>query len=274
MGVFLGALSAVFYGVADFLGGEGAKRAPAPAVVLWSGIISFPLVVAAALVAGGQAAPSDWAMGALAGISGAFGLVSLFAGLARGRAASVAPVSAVLAGIIPVLAAVTLGERPSLIAWTGVVLAIPAVALSAAIGSSFRAEGVAFGFAAGLGFGGYAVIIDLTAEGSRLLPLIPARAATMAVVGALALTGLWRVTRWVEVPGWIVAGNGVLDVAGNIALLAGLRAGSLALVAVAASFFPAVTVAMARIVNGESLLRRQVVGIVLTLVALAAIALG
>lgn len=274
MGVFLGALSAVFYGVADFLGGEGAKRAPAPAVVLWSGIISFPLVVIAALVVGGEAASSDWAIGALAGTSGAFGLVSLFAGLARGRAASVAPVSAVLAGIIPVLAAVTLGERPSLLAWTGVVLAIPAVALSAAVGSSFRAEGVAFGFAAGLGFGGYAVIIDLTAGASRLLPLIPARAATMAVVGALALAGFWRVTRWVGVPGWIVAGNGVLDVAGNIALLAGLRAGSLALVAVAASFFPAVTVAMARIVNGESLLRRQVVGIVLTLVALAAIALG
>jgi uncharacterized membrane protein len=274
VGVLLGALSAVFYGAADFLGGEGAKRAPAPAVVLWSGVVSFPVVVVVALMFGGEAASSDWVIGAFAGISGAFGLVSLFAGLARGRAASVAPVSAVLAGIFPVLAAVTLGERPSLLAWLGVTLAIPAVALSAAVGSSLRAEGVAYGFAAGLGFGGYAIVIDLTAEGSRLLPLIPARAATMGVVAALALAGVWRVAGWMRVPRWIVAGNGVLDVAGNIALLAGLRAGSLALVAVAASFFPAVTVAMARIVNGERLLRRQVVGIVLTLLALSAIALG
>lgn len=274
MGVLLGALSAVFYGAADFLGGEGAKRAPAPAVVLWSGVVSFPVVLVVAPVAGGEAAFSDWVIGALAGTSGAFGLVSLFAGLARGRAASVAPVSAVLAGMFPVLAAVALGERPSTLAWLGVALAIPAVALSAAIGSSLRTEGVVFGFAAGLGFGGYAIIIDLTAEGSRLLPLISARAATMAVVAVLALAGLWRVAGWKGVPGWIVAGNGVLDVTGNIALLVGLRTGSLALVAVAASFFPAVTVAMARLVNGERLLRRQVVGILLTLAALSAIALG
>ena len=272
MGVLLGALSAVFYGVADFLGGEGAKRAPAAAIVLWSGVVSFPFAVAAALVAGGRAHPSDMIVGALAGASGAFGLV--FAGLARGRAASVAPVSAVLAGAFPVLIAVAQGERPSVLAWAGVLLALPAVALSAAVGSSLPPEGVGWGVAAGFGFGGYAVLIDLTSESSRLLPLISARGATMLVVGAVALGGVWSVTGPRQVPARLVAGNGILDVAGNIALLAGLRAGSLALVAMAGSFFPAVTVALARIVNGEHLLRRQVAGIALTFAALAAIALG
>lgn len=136
MGVLLGALSAVLYGVADFLGGEGAKRAPAAAIVLWSGIVSFPFVVVVALMVGGTAGSGDLIIGALAGVSGAFGLVFLFAGLARGRAASVAPVSAVLAGAFPVLVAVALGERPSALAWVGVLLALPAVALSAAVGSS------------------------------------------------------------------------------------------------------------------------------------------
>lgn len=274
MGVLLGALSAVFYGAADFLGGEGAKRAPAAAIVLWSGIVSFPFVVVVALAVGGEATTGDWVFGALAGTSGAFGLVFLFTGLARGRAASVAPVAAVLAGIFPVLAAVALGERPSLLAWVGVTLAVPAVALSASVGSALRSEGVGFGFAAGLGFGGYAIIIDMTAETSRILPLISARAATMLVVGALALAGLWSIVGPRLVPVGIVLGNGLLDVSGNIALLTGLRMGSLALVAVAASFFPAVTVAMARMVNGERLRARQVVGIALALGALAAIALG
>ncbi|MGH8946525.1 MAG: EamA family transporter, partial [Acidimicrobiia bacterium] len=223
MGVLLGALSAVFYGMGDFLGGEGAKRAPAPAIVLWSGVASFPFVVLAALLVGGRAGAVDLAIGALAGASGAFGLVSLFAGLAKGRAATVAPVSAVLAGIFPVLAAVALGERPSSLAWLGVALAIPAVALSAAVGSSLRAEGAVYGLAAGLGFGGYAIVIDLTAEASRLLPLITARAATMVVVAVVALAGAWRVTGPRGVPAGIVVGNGLLDVAGNVALLAGLR---------------------------------------------------
>ncbi|MGH8944601.1 MAG: EamA family transporter, partial [Acidimicrobiia bacterium] len=101
-----------------------------------------------------------------------------------------------------------------------------------------------------------------------------ARAATMVLVAVVALAGAWRVTGPRGVPTRIVVGTGLLDVAGNVALLAGRRVGSLALVAVAGSFFPAVTVTMARIVNGERLLRRQVIGIVLTLVALAAIALG
>jgi drug/metabolite transporter (DMT)-like permease len=41
---------------------------------------------------------------------------------------------------------------------------------------------------------------------------------------------------------------------------------------VAASFYPAVTVILARLVNGESLRKRQMVGIAGTLVALALIA--
>ena len=60
----------------------------------------------------------------------------------------------------------------------------------------------------------------------------------------------------------------------NVALLLALRAGSLALVAVAASFYPAVTVLMARVINSEHLRKRQILGLGLTLVALAAIAFG
>jgi drug/metabolite transporter (DMT)-like permease len=43
---------------------------------------------------------------------------------------------------------------------------------------------------------------------------------------------------------------------------------------VSSSFYPVVTVVLARIVNQEHLRGRQVFGIVMTLVALAAIALG
>jgi hypothetical protein len=63
-------------------------------------------------------------------------------------------------------------------------------------------------------------------------------------------------------------------VSGNVALLLAVRAGSLALAAVAASFYPAVTVIMARMVNSEHLLGRQVFGLGLTVLAMTAIALG
>lgn len=276
MGIFLGAISAVLYGVGDFLGGEGAKRAPAASVVLWAGVVSFPLIGGMAWALGGTATAGDLWAGGIAGGVGALGLVMLFAGLGRGHAAAVAPASAAVGAIIPVLFGVLAGERPSFLAWAGVVVAIPAVVLSSWVADADHVTfgGVRFGLLAGIGFGGYAVILDRTSEASGLLPLIPARGATMLVILIVATIGVWKVTGYRQVPRVIVAANGVLDLAGNVTLLLALRAGSLALVGVAASFYPAVTVLLARFINSEPVRARQVLGVVLTLIALAAIALG
>jgi drug/metabolite transporter (DMT)-like permease len=276
VGILLGGLTSLFYGFGDFLGGEGAKRAPAAAIVLWAGVVSFPLVSVIALVNGGSASGADFAIGAAAGTAGALGLVFLFAGLGKGHAAAVAPAAGAVAAILPVVAAVATGERPSTLAWLGVGLAIPAIVLSSWVADPGNLPwgGVGFGVIAGLGFGGYLVIIDRTSAGSELLPLITARAATMVVVLVVAAIGMWKVTGFAQVPRGIVIGSGLLDVAGNIALLVGLRVGPLALVAVSSALYPVVTVVLARVVNQEHLRGRQVFGIVMTLVALAAIALG
>lgn len=276
MEVVLGGISSLLYGFADFLGGEGAKRAPAAAIVLWAGVLSFPVILIVALVVGGDAGLFDYLLGALAGMAGAVGLVSLFAGLGRGQAAAVAPTAAAVAAIVPVIVAVIGGERPSLLAWVGVVVAIPAIVLSSWVadpGESLRGS-VGYGLAAGLGFGGFAAVIGFTASESNLLPLVTSRASTMIAVLLLTAFGVWRLVGFGSSPRLLVAGNAVLDVSGNIALLLAIRAGSLALAAVAASFYPAVTVLLARLVNGEHLRGRQVAGIALTVAAMSAIALS
>jgi len=84
LGVLLGGLSSLLYGVGDFLGGEGAKRVSAATVVLWAGIVSFPLIVVVATLVGGEVGSVDLWLGAAGGSWGAIGLVSLFAGLGRG----------------------------------------------------------------------------------------------------------------------------------------------------------------------------------------------
>lgn len=276
MGVLLGGLSSLLYGVGDFLGGEGAKRVTAATVVVWAGLVSFPLIVIVALLSGGDAQSSDLWLGAAGGSAGALGLVSLFAGLGRGQAAAVAPAAAAFGGIVPVVVAVIIGDPISTWTWIGVLVAIPAIVLCSWVGEAGDVPlgGVGYGLAAGLGFGIYTVLLDQTSEASALLPLIPARAATMVVVSLIALFGVWRVSGFSSIPKRIILGNGLLDVSGNVTLLIALRVGSLAPVAVAASFYPAVTVLMARIVNSEHLRGRQVFGLVLTLGALAVIAVG
>lgn len=276
MGALLGGLASLLYGVGDFLGGEGAKRAPPASIVLWAGVISFPIVAVVAFLVGGSATRGDLLLGVVAGACGGVGLVFLFAGLGRGQAAAVAPASAAFSGVFPVMVALLTGERPSFLVWVGVALAVPAIVLSSWVAEpgDVRFGGLWYGVAAGLGFGGYVIAIGGTSESSELLPLVTARASTMAVVVLISVLGLWRVTGLRRVPNAIVIGNGLLDVGGNIALLAALRVGSLATVGVTASFFPAVTVAMARVINREHLRGRQIVGLVLTIAALGAITVG
>lgn len=155
-------------------------------------------------------------------------------------------------------------------------MAIPAIVLCSWVQEpgDLPWGGVGYGIVAGLGFGGYTVIIDQTSEASALLPLVTARASTMIVILIVAAAGVWRVVRFPSMPRRIVIGNGLLDVGGNVALLAGLRLGTLALVGVAASLYPAVTVVMARYVNGEAIAARQFTGLVLSLLAIGLIVVG
>lgn len=276
MGVFLGAVSSLLYGLGDFLGGEGAKRVSAATVVFWAGVVSIPLIAAIAFLVGGEIETSDIWWGAAAGASGGLGLVILFAGLGKGHAAAVAPAAAVMSGVLPLLVAVIDGETLSGLDWVGVVVAVPAIVLCSWVADSgdLPLGGVWYGLVAGIGFGGYTICINLTSEGSGLIPLVPARTATMLVVAGLAAVRVWTVSPWRASPRGIIVGNGLLDVSGNVALLLALRAGSLARVSIAASFYPAVTVLMARVINSEHLTARQITGLGLTLVALAAIAAG
>jgi drug/metabolite transporter (DMT)-like permease len=274
--VLLGGITSVLYGVGDFLGGQGAKRAPAASIVLWSGVLSFPLIALAALIVGGEPAAGDFGLGVLAGVAGSVGLVLLLAGLGRGHAAAVAPVAAAVGAVVPVLVAIFEGERPATLAWAGVAIAIPAILLCAWVvdPGDLPGGGLFYGLAAGVGFGLFTVLIRLTSEESNLFPLVASRGAAMATVIVLSLFGVWRLTGFGRVPQGIVFANAIFDVSANVTLLLALRAGSLALAAVTASFYPAVTVLMARTVNAEHLHVRQVAGLGLVVVSLVAIALG
>lgn len=276
MGVLLGGITSLLYGVGDFVGGEATRRAPAAANVFGAGLLALPLISIAALALGGEARGADWVFGGLAGVSGAIGLVFLFAGLARGKVAAVAPAAAACGAALPVVVGVALGERPSPLAWTGVVVALPAIVLSSWVAdrAGVPGGGLGYGVAAGSLFGTYTVVISRTAEASNLLPLIPARTATVVTMLALAAGGAWHLRSLGTIHRGLVAGHGVLDVTGNVTLLLALRSGSLALVSIAASMYPAVTVALARVINHEHLRKRQVVGVLLTLLALTLIAAG
>ena len=137
MPVLLAFCSAVVYGVGDWFGGRASRRQPSMVVAAVGQAVSLVLVVVAVVVMG-TARPDSatWVWGAFGGIVGALGIAGLYHGFAHGDISVVAPVSAVVGVVLPVVVGLALGERPSPLAFVGIGLAVVAVALvSGALGT-------------------------------------------------------------------------------------------------------------------------------------------
>jgi drug/metabolite transporter (DMT)-like permease len=273
-------LAAVLYGVADYSGGRASRRMAAVAVTL---IADATTLVGLALIVprlGDPVPPlADLAWGAGAGLAGVIGVIALYHGLANGAMTVLAPITAVVAAGIPVTIGLSLGERPGPAALAGIAVALIAVALiSGAIGVPHVRTPPAlllFAVLAGTGFGLLFVFYDRISTESGLWPLLAARvvASPLLVVAFLALrrSGAAAVTA-VAVPLAVVVG--VLATSANIAYVAATRRGLLSIVAVVVSMYPASTVLLATVLDGERLRRPQAVGLGLAALALALVAVG
>ena len=278
MSVLLALGSALTFGVADFLGGIASRRAATWSVVIGSQFCGLALLVGALpLLPTATYGTADLAWGAAGGVAGAIGLTQFFRALSLGNMSVCAPIAAVITGAVPVVAGVGMGERPEPLAWVGIVLAFPAIALISRelTGADTRTPPTAIGSAviAGFGFGAFLVFLDRTGEGAGIQPLIAARVASVVLLTVLGLA----IGKLAPVGGrllGVVAASGVLDMAANVMFLYAVREGLLALGAVISSMYPASTLLLARTVLDERLQRVQVAGLVLAAVAVALVGLA
>jgi drug/metabolite transporter (DMT)-like permease len=294
MAILGGLLVALFYGAGDFLGGLAAKRTSTLTVVI--GSFSIAAVLLAIATAGWAIVgtlpspePRDLWLGLATGCIGPIALGLLYHGLATGRMSVVAPITAVVAAIVPLLWGLASGERPSALALVGVAVALVSVALisgapphddhpaDAATPPVRTVIGPAV--ASGLGFGAIYVLLAATSADAGLWPLVVARplavALTVGVALVVAVRARTAVATTLVAPrgAWpYVAGAGVLDITANATYLAATNAGLLSIVAVLSSLYPAATVVLARLVLGERLHRIQVAGLALAACGIAAMA--
>jgi drug/metabolite transporter (DMT)-like permease len=275
MAIFLGLAAGLLYGAADFVGGLATKRAPLLAVVLLSQAFGAVLLAAALpVVAPAPMVASDFAWGTGAGVAGTVGVTWLYRGLARGRMSVVAPISAVVGALVPLVYGLLSGERPGPPALAGAALALGAVALvtSPSGGEAERgASGATDGAAAGLGFGFFFIFLANTRAEAGLWPIAGARLSSLVVMGALIAIG----RRWSPPPRGVIpaiAGAGCLDVVSNVLYLLATRRGLLSLVAVVTSLYPVSTVALARAFLKERSTPPQSIGVICAVVGVALIA--
>ncbi len=262
--------SAFSFGWSDFSGGVAAKRAPATTVVFYSHVVGIALGLVLAMLLPGSPVPGTWAAGGLAGLSGAVGLVALYQGLANGRMAVVAPVSALLSTGLPVLYGVVTGERLGTAGWVGVAVALVAIVL-VSVNGSIAGSGLREAIVAGIGFAGFFLALSVTTLGEGLWPLVPARMASLALLGVLLVTrtGTAKLPRAALVP-TVLAGAG--DMAANALYLASVQRGLLTSTVVLASLYPVVTVLAGRLVLRERVAPLQWIGIVAAVAAVTLLA--
>jgi drug/metabolite transporter (DMT)-like permease len=273
----LAVLSSITYGAADFLGGLATRRSAVLAVVVSSQLTGLALVLLA-LPFLPQTTPTnlDFAWGAASGLAGGVGLALLYRGLAIGVMSVVAPVTAVCAVIIPVVAGLAFGERPSAVASAGMVLATFAIVLvsqSEEFGARKRSQGVPIAIASGIAIGIFLVCLERTEPSAGLWPLVAARIVS---VGIFAAAGVIRRQRLVP-PRHALAialAGGALDMVANILYLLAVRQGALSIVATLTSLYPASTIVLARLVLHERLRFVQQAGVACAALAIVLIVSG
>ncbi|SNY97079.1 DMT family transporter [Halomonas sp. hl-4] len=219
--------------------------------------------------------PNVWIWGALAGLGSALGAWLLYQGLFRAPFAIVVPVSAVAMVTIALgFSLIFLGERPNAWVWLGVMIALPAIWLTASGGklgkmgmSSGAKKGLLFGLGAGLGF----------ALQLHVLGQVPDHAAFYGIAlcmlsGALCLFPFYNRAHHARKRFPLLATTAGGISALGLTLYALSREGQLAVISIViVSMYPLIPVVFGSVVRRERVSGTGMVGIVLSIVAMVLI---
>lgn len=276
----LALLASVFFGGADFTGGDAARKGDAVAVTAFSGLGALAVLAIGFLFLHGTPRPADFGWAVATGVCGAAGATLIYHALSLGIVSMASPVLAMVGLAVPVLVGLVLGERPGLPAWIGIGLVAVAIPLLAQTGSHAGAPGRAHvrrvllvSIAAGLAAGLFLVCISRIGTHAGLIPLVVTRSVSVVLLALIVLVKRHPLLPPPSSRG-LALGAGALDSSANLAFWIAVQGGNLAVVSALVSLSPATTVLLARFFHGERWTRLQVIGLVLAIVAGVAISLG
>jgi len=262
-------------GSADFFGGIASKKSSPFAVAAWSQWVGVPIIALVAVIYGGELIGRDAALGVLAGLGSAVGVVALYRGFSIGSVGIVAPVASTVAAMLPIIIGLLTGERPSTLVAIGLVGGVVSVVLVGYVPGAARLSvaSVVHGLVSGVGFAGMVVAYASTSEASGLTPAVTGRlSAAAAATLVMLVVGQSRKVKRESVIPTVLAG--ALAGLGMGAYITASQQGELIIVGVAIALFPAVTVVLAAIFLKEHLAMSQWLGIALAVAAVAMISVG
>ncbi len=278
MASILALLSSFLWGTADFLGGNLAKRFHSMAVTGASQAVGLVVGVALILGSNGYIAPNlSWngylLPGVGAGIAGFAGLTAFYAGLATGRMGVVSPISS-LSAIIPLAFAFAQGERPHLIEYIGMGVALAGAfcASGPEVIKGLPIKPLALGGAAALGFGTALTFMAQGSKTSSLMTMTSMRLLTVSFCALLALK-IRSVGGFKRQDLIMLAIIGSTDFLANFLLGVATTKGLVSIAMILGSLFPIVTALLAFKFLHERLHKVQYLGIFLAVSGVALISI-
>jgi len=283
--IVLSVIASAAWGMSDFLAGITSRRLPVFTVVATMQLLGLAVAALVLIVADPPGPGAHAALSSIAaGGAGMAGLVCFYGALAAGTMSIAAPIAS--CGVaLPVLIGLSQGDHLRAVQGAGLVLTVAGVVCAsraAPVGPPAVAGArpvrtgpgsVALALLAAVGFGGYFVFAHAGARGGLIWFVGLSHVAAIPLVIGLWLTG-GRALPVRRRDGVLLAALGSLDLTATTLYGIATRQGALALVAVAGSLYPVVTVLMARAVLHERVLRLQGTGIAAALAGVLMLAAG
>ena len=268
-------IAALLLGGSDFFAARSALTTPSLTVTRTAVATSVTLSPLALLIVHSKWTMRDSLIGGISGVAMITGLILLYHGYKVARMGIVAPVTSVLLAAVPVLWDLINGVHPGPASAVGMALGVVALVLTSYTpgGEGSASLGLMLGLASGVSFGVAFTLMGEVREGAGIAPVVVQRS-----VGLVILLIVWIVRRDPLVASGKGLRFGVL--AGALGLVAisslqlAFQRGHTGPVAVASSQFAAVAVVLAVVFNKERMRWWQALGVVLTAVAVALIAVG
>ncbi|ORT61019.1 DMT family transporter [Streptomyces sp. CB03238] len=280
--------TSLLWGLADFGGGLLTRRMPALTVVVTSQTVAVVVLGAIVVATGGwsEAGPRLW-YAVAAGTVGPAAMLAFYKALALGPMGVVSPLGS-LGVVVPVSVGLLVGDRPGLLQFAGIGVAVAGVVLAGGPelrGAPVQRQAVLLTLVAAFGFGSVMALISeaSTTLTGLFLALFVQRVTNVAVGGAALWASVKRGARalpedggmrvvWGALPA--LAFVGLADVAANGTYSIAAQNGPVTVAAVLASLYPVVTALAARGVLKERLRAVQAVGAGLALVGTVLLAAG
>jgi drug/metabolite transporter (DMT)-like permease len=279
MAIVLALAAAASWGLADFLAGLASRRISVPVVLLLVEGGGLIVILAIALISGAEffEEASDFWSAVAGGLSGVLGLGCFYRALAIGTMSVVAPISS--AGVaLPVIVGIATGNRPSAVTAAGLVAIVAGVVLAsreqhddAEVAADARTA-IGLALLSAVGFGGFFALTDAPSDASVPWTLVLARSAALPFVLLVIARGRPALPSGRFALG--VMGVGCIDLLATSLIAIANTKGDLSVVSVLGGAYPVATVLLAAAVLHERVRPPQVLGIVLALGGVAAVAAG